>query len=52
MKVGRGSGGLVGLEGKESEKAFEESEPAEEVGRRREADCSSKAECRRAKDLL
>ena len=39
--VGRGNGGLVGFEGKGSEKAFDVSEPAEEVGRRREADCSS-----------
>lgn len=36
--VGRGT---AGLEGKLSEKALEVSEPAEEVGRRREADDSS-----------
>ncbi len=52
IMVGRGKGGLLGLDGKESEKAFDVSEPAEEVGRRREADCSSYAECRRANDLL
>ena len=39
--VGRGRGGLVGFEGKESEKALDVSEPVEDVGRRREADCSS-----------
>ena len=46
-KVGRGRGGLAGLEGKDSEKAFDVSELLEDVGRRREADDSSYAECRR-----
>lgn len=39
--VGRGRGGFVGFEGKDSEKALEVSEPAEDVGRRRAADDSS-----------
>ena len=39
--VGRGRGGLADLEGKDSEKALDVSESAEDVGRRREADCSS-----------